>query len=90
MQNPTVQTPFGLAEIVVRPYTRGGRPAVILSDGNTGEPIATLSVNLPSAPDPGKGCTYIKDYSENASLVHPMLESGLFVDTGRRYRAGFV
>jgi hypothetical protein len=71
-----------------------GRMAVELFDGD-GLPYATLSVNLPDAPELGPNEFYAKTWSENAPLRQPALDSGLFEDTGRRWplsyvRTGFV
>lgn len=65
-----------------------GRMVVGLFDGD--EYYATLSVNLPDAPELPTGQFYAKLWSENAPLREPALASKLFEDTGKRLRTGFV
>ena len=54
-----------------------------------GEPWATLTVNIPGtvlAEDE----VLVKTWSENEELRQPALNTGLFIDTGRRVKSGFV
>lgn len=71
-----------------RNYSNGRMAIELISVG--GEPWATLSVNLPDAPEPPKGCFYAKTWSENEPLREPALTSGLFEDTGLRVLTGYV
>lgn len=74
---------------VLRTEYMNGRIAIQLNSVG-GTPFATLSVNLPSEPNPPEGCFWAKTWSENAPLRSPALRSGLFEDTGRRVQTGFV
>lgn len=75
-------------DVLVRQTYSNGRMAVEVRsfDG----PFAMLSVNLPEAPTLEPYHFYAKTWSENAILRQPALDSGLFEDTGRRVRTGFV
>jgi hypothetical protein len=67
----------------------GGNPALLALDAETGENVATLSVNLvdsPSAPL----CVWIKDWSENTGAAAQLEASGLATPTGRTASSGFV
>jgi hypothetical protein len=86
----TIETPYGLAEVKLTRYPKGGALAVFL-ECEDGEPLAVFSVNLgpygvPTAPE--EFCA--KTYSENEPLVEPLLATGWFEQTGRTARSGFV
>ena len=66
----------------------GGRTALTLDDQN-GQRYAVLTVNLPDA-FVEDGELLIKTWSENEAIAKAALESGLFVDTGKRVGTGFV
>lgn len=64
-----------------------GRTAIQLYDAETGEPIATATVNLPDEPI-AKGYTFIKDWSENEGMLESLKD---YVEpTGRTVQTGFV
>jgi hypothetical protein len=73
----------------IRRTYSNGRLAIALLMSN-GEPYATLSVNIPDAPEPPEGHFYAKTWSENEHIRVPALESGLFEDSGMRLPIGFV
>lgn len=54
------------------------RLAVRLAVLDTGEPYATLSVNLPNRPEPAKGQFYAKFWGDNEYLIGPVMQSGHF------------
>ena len=70
-------------------HYRNGREALRLSCAD-GSPYATLTVNLPEAPELEPGHFYVKTWEENAPVAAAVLKAGLMVDTGRRVEAGFV
>lgn len=64
-----------------------GTQAVVLYDEDG--PYATFSVNMEGVVlAPGEFCA--KTWSENEDMREPMLASGLFEDTGRRIKQGFI
>jgi len=74
------------ADIVALRYAKGGRLAIMLVE--QGEPIATLSVNVPDVElEPLE--FVVKGYSENQELPEAALTSGLFEQTGRTVMVGF-
>lgn len=91
VENP-VQTPFGLAQILIGRYQQGGSIAVQLvshRDDAANEPLATFSTNL-VGPRTGLDEFCVKSWHENEALVEPMLSTGLFERTGRSYRNGML
>jgi hypothetical protein len=82
---------YGRALVRVSRYPQGGQLAIALIDAQTAEPIATLSTNLAAyniAAEPD--AAGIKNWSENAPIIKPLLASGLFRDTGKRVAADHV
>ncbi len=82
---------YGRALVRVGRYPQGNQIAIALVDADTSEPVATLSTNLaaydvPVEPD----AVAIKDWSENAPIIKPLLASGLFKDTGKRVATNHV
>jgi hypothetical protein len=73
--------------IVEARYTEGA-PAILLEDADGG-PYCTFSTNLDGA-NLAAGEVLVKTWSENEDMRQPMLESGLFEDTGRRVPNGFI
>jgi|SRR5579862_1416045 len=74
-------------------YPIGGATYIQLvgKDKYPGEPIATLTVNLPNNNKMlNKGEFFVKTWSENEMIANDALKSGLFVDTGRRVETGYV
>lgn len=84
-----VATPDGLVQAMQGTYCNGA--TAIQLQGPDGEPVGTLSVNVPeSARELADDEFFAKTYSENARFVQPALDSGLFEDTGRVVRAGYL
>lgn len=84
----TMQTPYGLADVIRATYlSADGPPAVVLFHAETGASLGTLSVNLVDE-ELGDGEFFVKTWSENEALIEPALASGLFEDTGRRIMTG--
>jgi len=86
-----VDTPFWPARILVGRYPSGGAIAIQLVSEEGPPESLVFSTNLvPSgallAPDEFN----VKSWSENEPFVTPLLATGLFEDTGRRVRSGFV
>ena len=75
--------------ICVTTYTSDGSPAVQLYDED-GMPYTTFSTCLPTSSNLQPGELLVKTSDENADLREPMLNSGLFEDTGRRVQSGFA
>lgn len=73
--------------VKLRQYDNG-RPAVTV-ESVEGYPLATLSTNLPQHKlDDGE--FFVKTWSENASIAAAAKASGLFLDTGKTVKSGFV
>jgi hypothetical protein len=84
-----VATPYGLFHAIQGTYGNGA--TAIQLRGPNGEPVGTLSVNVPeSAGELADDEFFAKTYSENEGFVQPALASGLFEDTGRVVRAGYL
>jgi len=66
-------------------YYGNYRKAIKLVDANDGEPVAIATVNLPDQDIPDN-CVFIKNYSENASMVKAMLEAHII----KPFNLGFV
>lgn len=66
-----------------------GRVALRLIDAQTGEPLATASVNVPEiALDEDE--IALKDYAENAGLFDDLVQAGIVEPTGRLVPVGYV
>lgn len=87
-----VNTPFGEADIFIGRYPTGGAIAIqLIATGDYPEPLSTFSTNLvPSGARLQENEFCVKGWSENEPLVVPMLNTGLFEDTGRVEPAGFT
>jgi hypothetical protein len=72
---------------VVKQHARGFTRYDCVSE--EGEPYGTLSKILPGTPL-GPGEVLIKTYAENESYRQPLLDAGLFEDTGKRVPSGFI
>lgn len=84
-----IQTACGPTDVLLGSYANG-TPAVQFA-GPDDEPHGTLSTNVPDQAhvlQPGE--FFAKTYSENASLAEAALSSGLFADTGRTVRCGYL
>lgn len=65
------------------------RPALQLVDAGTGEPWATVTVNLPDDPlDAGE--FFVKDWGGNEPIVEALEDAGWLVPTGRAVPTGHV
>lgn len=53
-----------------------------------GEPLSTATVSLGGI-IPCKGCTFIKDWSENEGILKCLIKNDLVKLTGREEKAGF-
>lgn len=69
-------------------YSLNDRLAISLFD-DEGEPCTTLTCNLPDE-NLEEGEFFIKTWFPNEEITVAALESGLFVDTGKRVETGFV
>jgi hypothetical protein len=86
----TVPTAYGMAGIHVGRYPIGGALAVQLYLAS-GEPLITFSTNLvPYGNWLADDEFFVKAWSENEPFVHPMLDTGLFEDTGMHVPSGYV
>jgi hypothetical protein len=79
---------FGLCNLVVRNYSNQ-RTAISLIDSHDGSAIGTLTVNLPDEPL-NEGEFFVKTWSENSGIAQDCLNSGLFINTGRIVKTGWV
>lgn len=68
---------------------RNNRRAIQLTDTETLSPFAIVSVNLEAVELADDECC-MKFWSENAPLRQPLIDSGLFHDTGKRVPTGYV
>ena len=79
---------FGQELLLLETAYANGAVGLVLHTQD-GEPWTTLTTNIPGtvlADDE----VLIKTYSENEELRQPALDTGLFLDTGRRVQAGFA
>lgn len=67
----------------------GGRTALVLIDARDGEPVATVTVNLPDQPL-GPNEVFVKDWNENDGMVAAMERAGVLRNTGQYVRTGHV
>ena len=74
-------------KLVASHYSNGRLALQIISHQH--EPIATVTVNLPDDNLP-PGHIFLKDYSENKSMLEAMILQGIVEDTGVRVQSGFV
>jgi hypothetical protein len=81
-------TLFGETVNIIEARYTDGAPAILLEDEDGG-PYATFSTNFDGA-NLADGEVLVKTWSENDMLRQPMLDTGLFEDTGRRVPNGFV
>lgn len=57
-------------------YYSNNRKAIRLIDGDSGEPIATATVNLPAV-ELAENEVVVKDYSENQGMYVALLDAGI-------------
>lgn len=68
---------------------RGGRPHLQLFSTESGSPFGTLTSVVPTAVlDHDE--VIVRTSSENEPLRQPLLDSGYFVDTGKRIPSGYI
>lgn len=70
-------------------YMDNDRPAIQLVDGETWEPIATATVNLPDV-EMEEDEVAVKTYSENEGMLEALLEAGVVTELVRFEYSGFV
>ena len=79
--------------IVEKKQYINGRIALMLTDEETGEPVATASVNIEEyrmSDRSKKDHTFIKDYSENEGMLEALIKAGIVEHTGLQFPIGFV
>lgn len=84
-----IQTASGPADVVLGRYAN--EVLAVRFTGPDGGPLGTLSTNVPDHAhvlQPGE--FFAKTYSENTRLADAALSSGLFEDTGRTIRCGYL
>lgn len=90
----TLDTPFGgkaPARLLFTRYTNGAPALLAISDDGIGEPLATISVNLPERSatlTPGQ--FFCKDWSENEGMADWLEENKIASRTGKIAPTGFV
>lgn len=78
----TMETPFGLSDILKCTYDNGC-PAVTIVN-KEGELVTYLSFNIPYKSHLlGPGEFFVRDWEENREIARDALATGLFIDTGR-------
>lgn len=86
-----VNTPFWPARILVGRYQSGGAISIELVSEEDPQDALVFSTNLvPSGARLAPDEFNVKSWSENEPFVTPLLGTGLFEDTGRRVRCGFI
>lgn len=87
-KSPT-QFSFAGYRLQIRPkrYQNGRRALNLVT--SEGIPFGTLTVNLPDQ-DLNDNLVAMALWAENAPMRAPMMETGLFEDTGRRVRVGYA
>lgn len=75
-----------LVDVKEASYQKGRGTAIVLETEH-GEPYCTFSINIPGL-ELDEGEIAVKTWFEHEPLRQPMLDSGLFVDTGKRARTG--
>lgn len=70
-------------------YRDNDRTAIKLIDAETGEPIATATINLPEC-QLGDDEVIIKDYSENEGMLDALVKANIVEATGMMVQSGHV
>jgi len=83
---PKIKTRYGGMDVEVTTYKTGGTAVILNQDGQR---FATLSVYFPEV-KLEEGEFAVKTWSENEEIAEDALASGLFIDTGKRIRSGYV
>lgn len=71
--------------VIKSKYMDNDRIALVLKEEETGEPVATASVNVVDyyfKQQDGENQTFIKNYSENEGILEALIEAGIVEDTG--------
>ena len=69
-------------------YIHNNRPALVLLEVGTGEPILTATSNLVDE-ECGSNQTFIKDFAENSGILEVLIAAGIAKDTGVRKISGY-
>jgi len=83
---PKIKTRYGDMDVDIALYKTGGTAVILNQDGQR---FATLSVNFPEV-ELEEGEFAVKTWSENEQIAEDALASGLFINTGKRIRSGYV
>jgi len=83
---PKIKTRYGDMDVDITLYKTGGTAVILTQDGQR---FATLSVNFPEV-ELEEGEFAVKTWSENEQVAADCLASGLFIDTGKRIKSGYV
>ena len=79
--------------VVKSKYIENDLIALVLKEEETGEPVATASVNIVDydmSEESAKDHTFIKDWSENQGMLKALTEQGVVEFAGVVQRTGFV
>jgi len=97
---PQVLFKSWLCRVVPTRYTNTGSLALMLKEVDTGEPIATATINMidddaqqqinNSSACPQDIPVYIKDYSENQGMLIALQEAGIVSDVIGYFESGYV
>ena len=96
---PQVLFKSWLCRVVPTKYTNNGSLALTLKEVDTGEPIATASINMidddaQALIDKHFGYeqipVYIKDYSENQGMLVALQEAGVVSDVVEYFHSGYI
>lgn len=75
------------SEVILKAYTYANQRIALAVVAQNGEPMGTLSVNIPEIPlDPNE--VFVKTWSENEVMREPALACGALTDTGKRVQLG--
>ena len=83
---PKIKTRYGGMDVEVTTYKTGGTAVILNQDGQR---FATLSVNFSEVKLEHNEFA-VKTWSENEEIAADCLSSGLFIDTGKRIKSGYV
>ncbi|GAF77796.1 unnamed protein product, partial [marine sediment metagenome] len=85
----TIRVYATMVEFKVSEYEKGGRIALQCVVVGSGEPYATLTINMPEVALEGDEII-VKDYSENTLVAQEAFATGLFEKTGKTVpKSGF-
>jgi len=96
---PQVLFKSWLCRVVPTKYTNNGSLALTLKEVDTGEPIATATINMidddaQALIDKHFGYeqipVYIKDYSENQGMLVALQEAGVVSDVVEYFHSGYI